>query len=199
MVDPRTLKTADFDNDGRIDIVASDNSTGKLSWFRNRGESWERKDIQGLLTIHGHFGTVADVDKDGRIDIIQPTYQGIQLVQNVDSGTTWKVFPLATFEREPMQIVLSEVDLGDLDLDGKADIVFTVSVSASSSGARQRGGLYWLRQTASSWETFEIFSEDSSAVGVQLVDYDQDGDLDIIMNSEFQRHGISIFFNKTIL
>jgi FG-GAP-like repeat len=196
LVDVRTLKAADFDNDGRTDIVASDSVHGKLAWFRNRSTFWERNDILGPLTIHGHFGTVADVDGDGRMDIIQPTYQGIRLVRNVDGGTTWNVIPLANFALEPVQIVLSEVDIGDLDLDGKTDLVFTVSANVSSATGRQRGGLYWLRQTATSWDVHEIYFEDSSAVGLRLVDYDRDGDLDIMMLSEYQRSGVSLFVNQ---
>ncbi len=196
MGDPRTLKTADFDNDGRMDVVASDNQHGKLSWFRNMGTFWERKDIPGLLTIHGHFGTVADIDGDGRMDIIQPTYQGIRLVHNVDGGTTWNVIPLANFALESIQIVLSEVDVGDVDLDGKLDVIFTVSSNVSSFTGRQRGGLYWLRQTATSWDVHEIYFEDSAAVGLKLIDYDRDGDLDIMMLSEYQRSGVSLFINQ---
>jgi len=196
MLDPRTLKTADFDNDGRIDIVASDNSGGILSWFRNMSSSWERRDIPGVLTIHGHFGTVVDIDRDGRMDIVQPTYQGIHLVRNVDGGTTWNAIPLARFALAPVQIVITELDIGDIDLDGRTDIAFTVGSNASSFTGRQTGGLYWLRQTASNWEVHEIYYEDSSSAGLKLIDYDRDGDLDIMMYSEYQRSGVSLFINQ---
>lgn len=196
LVDPRTVATADFDGDGRLDVVVSDASTGQLAWFKRAIDgSWTRRAIPGALTIHGHFGLVADVDGDGRIDIVQPVYQGIMLLRNVDGGNTWQPIQIANFAQEDKQLVVSEVALGDIDLDGRSDLVFVVSSLTSTVTEVRRGGVYWLRQGSDSWEAYRILQQDSSNVGVSLFDYDGDGDVDIVSNAEYQANAVTVWIS----
>ena len=79
-----TISTADFDNDGDIDIV-SGNSYGEIVFFMNQGQKkgWDRKRVQYVQagpngSIQGpnevHFGytcpVFCDWDRDGSIDLI---------------------------------------------------------------------------------------------------------------------------------
>lgn len=194
--DPRTLAVADVNKDGRQDIIASDNA-GTLAWWENKGGAWEYRIIPGVLTAHGHFGGVYDFDKDGFPDILQPTYQGVQIVRNIDGGTNWQVIPVALFASEPRQIVVSSAIAADVDLDGLTDIIVTISTNNITATGRSRGGAYLLRQTASSWAPSVLYTEDSSTVGASVLDYDLDGDQDLILNSEYQRNGVSLFLNLT--
>jgi hypothetical protein len=196
LVDPRTLQLADMNSDGKLDIVVSDASTGNLLWFRQlQPDAWERRAIPSVNTVHGHFGMVIDFDDDGQPDILQPVYQGIAWVRNVGAGNSWETVRLATFTQEDMQIVVSALAVGDLDRDGRVDVVFTLSSLSSSATDPRRGGLYWLHKTETSWEAMRIFEEDSATVGVQLVDFDGDGDLDIVSNSEYPRNAVTLLIN----
>ncbi len=196
LVDPRTLQLADITGDGHPEVVVADASTGVLSWYgRGPDGVWTRHDIPGVLAIHGHFGITLDIDHDGHIDILQPTYQGITLARNVDGGKTWEVTTIARFARETDQIIVSEVAVGDLDLDGSPDIVFGVSSLSFSLSAPRRGGIYWLRQRESTWDAYKIMQEPSSTVGIALVDFDGDGDLDIVSNSEYPRNAVTMWVN----
>lgn len=196
MIDVRTVDVGDIDGDGRLDVIASDTSGGDLAWFRNMGTHFVRNNIPGVLAIHGHFGKLIDFDGDGRLDILQPVFQGIVVARNVDGGLNWDIIRLALVDPEPTQLVVSEADAADLDGDGKTEVVFAVSNLVNAPTDPRRGGVYMLRQGAEAWEVSRIFLEDSSTVGVRLIDYDNDGDADIVVNSEYQRNGVSLFLNN---
>lgn len=198
LVDPRTLAVADIDGDGRLDIVASDNGTGKLAWWRNPGAGgmWSARVIPGVLPVHGQFGEVHDFDDDGRPDILQPVYQGVDILRNIDGGATWQVVPVASFAQEPRQIVVSSAKAADIDGDGLADILVSISVNATSFSGRSRGGLYLIRQAGGTWAASKIYEEDSSSVASEVLDYNGDGRTDILLNSEYQRNGVSLFLSQ---
>ena len=197
LVEPRNLSAADLDGDGQLDIVVGDASTGLLSWFKRvGGGGWERRDIANVTAIHGHFGTTMDIDRDGHMDILQPVYQGIAWVRNRGRGEGWDVIPIARFEHEIVQIVVSDVALGDLDLDGKSDIVFSILTLSESPLRVRRGGVYWLRQNEGAWDAFRILFEENATVGLSLLDYEGDGDVDVLSNSEYQRNAVTLWINQ---
>lgn len=200
LIDPRTLVVADFDKDGRMDVAVSDNGTGQLTWFgKSSGEStWRRHLIPGVLTVHGHFGIAVDLDNDGQVDILQPSYQGIVWLRNLDGGQNWQATPIANFALENRQLIVTELAVGDLDLDDHSDIVFVVSSLSSLPAEARRGGVYWLRQSPSAWELNEILRADSATVGVSLLDYDGDGDVDIVSNNEYQSNSVTVWLNDKI-
>lgn len=196
--DPRTLAVADIDGDGRLDIVASDNGTGRLAWWRNPGAggTWISRAIPGVLPVHGHFGEVRDFDGDGRPDILQPIYQGVVIARNVDGGTSWQIIPVASFAMEPRQIVVAGAHTADMDGDGLADILVSVSVNAIAANARGRGGLYMFRQAEGGWAASKIYEEDSSTISSGVLDYNGNGRPDVLLNSEYQRNGVSLLVNE---
>jgi hypothetical protein len=197
LVDPRTLRVADVDGDGRPDVVVNDSFTGALRWYRRTSDAeWSRFDIEGAVSKHGHFGTTLDFDGDGRVDILMPVYQGVTLVRNADGGATWDIVPLAKFELEERQLVVSEVAAGDLDLDGRRDVAFVVSSLTPSPTEPRRGGLYWMRLVGTKWEASRVFAEDNATVGVALVDFDGDGDLDVVTNSEYPANTLTLWNNR---
>lgn len=195
--DPRTLGVADIDGDGRLDIVASDNVGGRLAWWRNPGAggTWASRTIPGVLPIHGHFGEVRDFDGDGRPDILQPVYQGVVIARNVDGGASWQIIPVASFAMEPRQIVIADARTADMDGDGLADILVSVAVNSAGFNARSRGGLYMIRQAQGGWSASKIYEEDSSTIASGVLDFDGDGTTDLLVNSEYQRNGVSLFIN----
>lgn len=86
--------------------------------------------------------------------------------------------------------------MGDIDLDGKADIVF------SCEGAGGRSGVMWMscREAATDrlWDAHEISGAEGSKFDlVQLLDLDGDGDLDVITCEERENLGVIWYENPT--
>lgn len=198
LIDPRTLAATDIDGDGLLDIVASDNRLGRLMWWKNPGATgeWVSRVIPGVFAGDGMFGEVRDFDGDGRPDILQPVYQGVVIARNVDGGANWQVVPVARFAFEPRNLVIASASSADIDLDGRTDILVTVSTYAITPTGRSRGGVYLFRQTEDRWEASKIYEEDSSTIDARPVDYLGNGRADIVVNSEYQRNGISLFLNR---
>ncbi len=192
----RSLVLADIDGDGILDVIASDNQSGAVSAFvGNGGAAWTEIALSNNA-LHGHFGSAADIDGDGRDEIFQPKYHAIDTLF-LDSATGAAVTQsLARFELEDVNLIVSSVKAGDIDGDGLTDIVFTIGSSVSTTTGAVRGGLYYLRQTATSWEVGLIDDSQGSMVGVQVFDYDGDGDLDIVANTEYPAQAITLYLQQ---
>ncbi len=192
----RSLVLADIDSNGILDVVASDNQSGTVTAFiGNGGAAWTELALSNNA-IHGHFGSAADIDGDGRAEIFQPKFHAIDTLF-LDAATGAAVTQsLARFELEDVNLIVTSVKPGDLDGDGLTDIVFTIGSGASSADGPLRGGLYYLRQTAASWELGVLDDSQGSMVGVQVFDYDGDGDLDIVANTEYPAQAVTLYLQN---
>jgi hypothetical protein len=195
IMEGRSLIVADMNGDARLDVVASNNATGRISLFLgDGGTSWQERVLPGVA-LHGHFGVAVDVNGDGRSEVLQPVFQGIKLLWLDPQTGDVSEQTIATFESENQQILITEVRAADMDGDGRMDVVFTVGSLSTSPTAPRRGGLYWLRQTAGSWEARLIDAGRGSMVGVQLADMDGDGDTDIVSNTEYPLNAVTVHTN----
>jgi hypothetical protein len=195
--DCRTVQAGDIDKDGRMDVLVSDMVSGKLAWYGQTAQgTWVRHEIEGVDVTGGQFGKLVDFDGDGLLDIIMPTRNGVALLKNVNKGQSWDIQPIATFGPEFATGQVTEVAVGDIDKDGQPDIVFTYFVANPDNP--DAGGAYWASRKDGKWHLYRLYSGDSRAVAVQLVDYDGDGDLDIVVDREYQSNGVTIWFNKLL-
>lgn len=88
--------TGDLDNDGDLDVVATawgDDSTGKIVWFENAGDStghWKRHTLKDNW-LRANQVIVVDLDHDGWLDIAAVAERGSNEFlwwQNLGGGTT---------------------------------------------------------------------------------------------------------------
>gem|GEM_PF-1911737 len=186
---------ADFDGDGRIEFVSAGTRSTSDAHFRLfdynvTTESYDVISIRSDEVIQqrqDRFGgdlTPADINDDGWIDIVVPesnNNNGPGQVSwfenpagNLDGAWTEHVVEIWTGSSESERVAhMSEVDVGDIDGNGKLDIV-TRDV---------RHGVFLMLQKAdgSGWEP-RRFIATNPREGLDLFDPDNDGDLDIILN-----------------
>ncbi|WP_397364576.1 alginate lyase family protein [Olleya sp. R77988] len=183
----------DMDGDNDLDIVVSDRNKGDLNgvrWLENPGKlrllkkPWKNHFL-GAEDTRVMFMDLADLDNDGLEDAIVTEYtnQNIVFLKRLDNtGLNWKPF---TIDIPEITGRAKAVKVGDINNDGKLDIVHTSNTFKKEG----KSGVYWLSYkdvpTESEWEWHNI----SGPVGikydrVELIDLDGDGDLDVLTCEE---------------
>ncbi|WP_341216319.1 T9SS type A sorting domain-containing protein [uncultured Wocania sp.] len=179
------VMAADFDNDGDMDILSSNNSlygTDKIFWYENingLGDFGVQQVISDVVEDPTFINT-GDVDNDGFIDILYTsalisridntsTNDKIIWHQNLDGSGNFGVPQTITTNVEKP----STINIIDLDNDGDNDLVSTSSKNniAWYENLDSKGG-FGIQQmiagnTDASWEAFPY-------------DLDGDGDLDLL-------------------
>ncbi len=199
-----SLVASDIDGDGDQDILASDRkgpSRGVL-WLENPGTGpaqthpWPVHRVGGA-TKQVMFLSIVDLDRDGLKDVLTAV-SGTELLY---SRRTRAGFP--SWENYTIRLPAGAgkgkaVAAGDIDLDGRPDIVFTCE------HAKDLSGVMWLsapgRVTDPAWISHDI---SGSRAGVkydlaELLDLDGDGDLDVLTCEEANNLGVIWYENPQI-
>ena len=191
-----SLIPADMDADADMDIVASDRKGRErgVFWLENPGpgpaqaQPWKERPIGGQ-DKEVMFVTLADLDKDGLVDVLAAT-RGLELLylrRKTKTPATWERFPIAL---PPNTGTAKGVAVGDVDLDGKPDIVFTCE------NARGKSGVLWMSRGDSGWSGHEISGPEGTKYDlVELIDLDGDGDLDALTCEETENLGVFWYEN----
>lgn len=84
------------------------------------------------------------------------------------------------------------VAIGDMDLDGRPDLVISCESAKGLSGVR------WLSNRNGDWQDYEISGVAGTKFDrIELVDLDEDGDLDVITCEERENLGVIWYENPT--
>ena len=181
----------DVDRDGDQDIVVSDRRKELQAsrWLENPGDGeklrkhWESHVI-GAKQQEVMFMSLYDIDDDGKEEAIvcERTDQTIRIYQKEDElGLKWNErvlkIPGSTGSAK-------SVEAGDLDLDGKPELV----LSTNTNGASKVGLTYIDGKDLSNDKTPKFIaisgSHNAKYDKVELIDMDLDGDLDVLTCEE---------------
>lgn len=187
--DTRTIRAADFNGDGRMDLLATSRTSNLVLWYENPGkptnDPWKRHviDDQCVQPTHGH---AVDLDGDGDMDVVMAlgmlapagTKNSHQVVwyENVGKpgkGLEWKKHVIGELENA------FEVVAADLDGDGKLDVVATSWTA--------KGKLVWFQNPGDprgEWKRHVLKENWSNANQVLVADLNKDGRPDIIACAE---------------
>ena len=178
--DPRHILCSDLDKDGKIDIVVSNYGLNSLSVFRN---SFAGTDIafttQSQVPVSGGpMGIAAgDFDSNGSTDLVVVRGVSNTLAFLNNSSTTGNiVLNPSTFTPGGTATVYGKVDVGDLDGDGKPDIVVGSNADAITCFKNTSSGSISFSSTPVSISTGFAGSQPS---GVCIGDFNADGQADL--------------------
>ena len=198
-----SLIASDMDSDGNVDVVASDRRGENRGcfWLENPGADasqqkapWPRHWVGGR-DDEVMFATLADLDRDGLTDMLVAVKgQKILFFRRLNSdGTDWKTYSIVIPETAGTG---KGIAVGDIDLDGRSDIVFTCE------NAEDKMGVMWLSYAGKPTDAFWQAHDVSGLTGVkydriELYDFDDDGDLDILTCEERNNLGVIWYENPT--
>ncbi len=186
---PAHATPADLDGDGRTDLIVadlgmpmpSDARLGQVVWLRGQADGSYQPTV--LASELGRVTDVqaADFDGDGDVDLIVGVFGWHQVgeilyLENVAEDPGRPEFQRRTLDSRPGTI---HVPVADLDDDGDLDVVALISQEHEAVVA-------YLNRGAGHFEARTLFEADHPAFGssgIELVDLDGDGDLDVLMSN----------------
>ena len=166
-----SLQVADFDEDGRLDVVTAEMHTSSkkqvLVYF-NKGNTFTRT----ILSREGsHNMRIADIDGDGDYDIVGKNYAGagrvVELWENLGSRSTAWTYMSIDADRPGSQKGKMGLVFADADRDGRTDVIAGAFLYRNPGGDLQ-----------GAWKRTVIVDEDMDVYFA--VDVDGNGYTDLV-------------------
>jgi hypothetical protein len=194
---PQSVAVADFNGDGRRDLVVADTASGTLLVLLNTTAPGATTPSFGpqqtFATGSGAFSVAAaDVNGDGRPDLIDVSDTVSVLLNTTAPGATTVTFaPPVTFTTGNTP---TSVAVADFNGDGSPDLVVanevseTVSVLLNTTAAGA---------TTPSFAAQETFFTGSSPISVAVADFNGDGKPDLVV-ANFESGTVSVLLDTTV-
>jgi len=184
ITESRTIRAADFDGDGKIDLLATGAGANLVVWYQNPGntkQAWNRCiiDSSTFRPMHGH---PVDINRDGGIDVVMAGGMGIG---STVGSVLWYEYPGCISRPWKKHIICDhlpqafEAFAADIDSDGDVEVVVTAW--------GQQGGLFLFKHDGNpcgKWRKQVIKDNWPMANQVIAADLDGDGHLDILAQAE---------------
>lgn len=179
-----SIKTRDMDGDGDADVLLSDRKGPRrgVRWLENPGPAEEQVGRWKNHYLGGRdrevmFLAVGDLDGDDADDIVCAVKDGpILFLRGGDAGDSWSAHEIAM---PPGFGSGKGVAIGDLDLDGRAELVFSCEhANGDLSGVGRLVFPGFPQRTAYTLDNVSG-PEGIKYDRLELFDADGDGDLDI--------------------
>lgn len=175
-----SLVPIDLNDDGKQDVLMTDRYGAHpgVWWYENPGGAGQWKQhsvVEGLSPVF--FLSPAKLEGD-RQDIVVPMSREI-LWLRMDGSIREKI-PLPDWVGDG-----KAVSAGDIDGDGKVDLVFTCEHATAKKGGINKSGVAWMKRTPNGWRAYDISGPEGIKFDLcPLIDLDGDGDLDVVTTEE---------------
>jgi hypothetical protein len=164
--------TADFNNDGREDILTKDKWT-LLGIFENKYDETNMP-IHIVSDWFRDF-QISDMDNDGQQDIVSHFENFIGL--NYIKGNEYQ--EMKTIYRSPVKTDISEIVIFDIDKDNDNDIIIALEPDASLGS---KPTLIYLENVNNNFiNTKTILSNQRGIGDIALGDFNKDGNTDMVL------------------
>ncbi len=174
-------QVADFNGDGKLDLLVAGSGANALGYRQGVGDgSFLPEQSLNAGTGLSAQGIVAvDYDADGDMDFVALEYvqSGVTTVPGSGAVTLFRNNGTASFTRVVLKSGLPagyEVDSGDLNGDGRPDVVYNLDTTVAYALQLPSGEL---------GPEMVLPATLNSISGIQLGDMDNDGDLDIVVGN----------------
>jgi hypothetical protein len=205
--DPRPTVGAcwlDMDSDGDLDLYLANQSGATDAMWRNNNNGESFTDVAATLGMAGPQRTkdeggvgcaVGDYDNDGDLDIFAPNYGHNLLYRNNNNGTFTEVGKTVGVAVENHAV---SADWGDYDNDGDLDL----SVISYEGAVGAQTPLNALFRNDGPAGFVNAIAKDSllnaADHGVQFVDYDNDGAIDLTVTDGYGPKGGHFVFRNAL-
>lgn len=193
VAETRTIRAADFNRDGKVDLLGTATKANLVVWYENPGKPgdgtiWKKHviDDKSPRPTHGH---PVDLDGDGDLDVVmavgffsppgtKDTHQVVwyENVGKPGDGTVWKKHVIGELPQA------FEAIAADVNGDGHLDVV------ASAWGTKETGRVVWFENPGDPrkvpWKMHILKVNWSRANQVLAADFNGDKRLDIAAVAE---------------
>ena len=194
--EPWDVISGDFNKDGKLDLAIANNGSGTVGVLFGNGDGTFGAATSYSLSVSPISVVAADVNGDGHLDLVLPLGTGsannvaVLLSNNDNTGTFQAETDVAMGGGQPEYVAV-----GDLNGDGKPDLVLSMNSGASFPSALVvalgNGDGTFQAPTAYASSAQEGGLGRAFVANVQMFDLNGDGKLDLIyINNEFGTVGV---------
>ena len=182
------VRAGDLDSDGDIDLAVAQfgYTQGKVRWYENLG-NWNFEPHTLIDRSGAIHSPIVDLDGDGDLDIVALLSQEWETVVGFINDGDGSFMPIILHDVADADFSSSGICISDLDSDGDADIVWANGDAFIAIDYRPlpTHGLQWLENKGNLEFDYHRIGQMDGVYSPIAVDFDVDGDIDILTVSEF--------------